>query len=152
MMNRACVTGLAVAFLALSACASSGASKTVGTTSPTSSPPGAASFCAAARGTSPTSASSKAANPLTDESGLRQELARVRHAAAVAPTAIRGDLNTLSDYYARYIQAVQRAHGNPRAFATSLRGFESDRAVVAEAAHRVSDYILRNCSASVGSG
>jgi len=148
---RLCVAGLVAAVVALGACAGSGA-KTAESTTSTSAHKGTVSFCDAARSNQPAPTWGKTTNPLSDPRALREELDRVQGAAAASPAAIRGDLNTLVDYYTRLVQASERARGNPTALAAALRGFESERTTITAAVRRVTAYIEQYCGVSSTTG
>jgi hypothetical protein len=138
----------------LGACSGSVAKTTATseTTTSSSAQKGSISFCDAARGSQSAQTSGKAANPLTDPTSLRQELARVKRAAAASPAAIRGDLDALVDYYTRLVQASEKARGNPSALATALRGFESDRTSITAVVRRITAYIEQYCGVSGATG
>jgi len=155
-MRRTCLAGLVAAVAVLGACGSSGGTKSSNASSPSGAAPttasssgssgggNSASFCNEGRSAAH-AATSSAANPLTDTNALQQQLNRLKQTAADAPAAIRSDVNTLLDYYTKFVQAAQNAHGNPQAFVSAIQGLQANQASITAAAQRVTAWVTKYC-------
>jgi hypothetical protein len=54
-------------------------------------------------------------------------------------------MNTLLDYYTKFVQAAQNAHGDPQALASAIQGLQVDKASVTAAAQHIQTYVAQHC-------
>jgi hypothetical protein len=152
---RRCIVLATLALATLAACGGGGGSKTsvtlgaaTGGTSATARS-GSGKFCtdAATNNLAQQLQTNAAANPATSSAALQKEVDLLKQYESEAPSAIRGDVTTLVNFYVKWAQAYTKDQGNVTKLASDLQGLQGDQASLQTAVQHVEAYYAANCHA-----
>ncbi len=152
---------LAVVLMAVAACGSSSKKSANATLAPATGGSNGSATSAAASGASagtPRYCADPAANTLaqkvsqigagnTGTAALQQELNALKQFEADAPSAIKGDVSTVVNFYEKYVQIFINDQGNTSKLASDLQGVQPQEAGLTTAIKHITDYYAANCHA-----
>jgi hypothetical protein len=88
-----------------------------------------------------------AANPANGTAVAQKDLADLKRYESEAPSAIKGDITTLVNFYDKYVNALTNDQGNLTKLASDMQGLQSDQAGLTAAVQHVEAYYTANCHA-----
>jgi len=153
---------MAVMTVGLVACSSSGGSKTSVSVAPATggsqttmkvasapSGGGGSAFCtdAATNNLAQEMSNNAAANPSGGLAVVQKDLADMKRYEQEAPSAIKGDVTTLVNFYSKFVQVLSSDQGNITKLASDMQGIQGQQAALSTAVQHVEAYYAANCHA-----
>jgi hypothetical protein len=139
---------IAAAVLALAACSSSTKpSSGAASGTPAAATSGHGTFCsdAATNNLAQELQGNAAANPAGGTAVVQKDLTDLKRYESEAPSAIKGDVTTLVNFYSRFEKVVTDDQGNLTKLASDMQGLEGQQPAIATAEQHVKAYYTANC-------
>jgi hypothetical protein len=141
------LAALAVAVMALVACSSSKTSGNTTAHAASASSGGGNKFCtdAATNNLTQQLQANAASNANQGAAGLQKDLNDLKQYESEAPSAIKSDVTTLVNYYAKFVQILTNDQGNPSKLASDFQAQSGNEASLNTAVQHIEAYYTANC-------
>jgi hypothetical protein len=139
---------IAAAVLALAACSSSSSKSSSSAPAAQAASTGhGASFCtdAATNNLAQQLQGNATANPAGGTAVVQKDLADLKRYESEAPSAIKGDVTTLVNFYNRFEQVLTNDKSNLTKLSADMQGLEGQQAGLSTAIRHVEAYYTANC-------